>query len=136
MDDSVPALRPPAPCALRIGDAERERAAAALSEHFSAGRLDREEFDARLSTAYAARTGGDLVPLFADLPEPRPFGRPLDPLPDRSPRMRPAGPPVVAVVLAVLLVGLAIAGAVHGHPPFLLLGFWWLLLAGRRRAWR
>jgi len=140
MDDfSAPVPRTTAasgPGGLRIGDAERERAATAIGEHYAAGRLDREEFDDRLTRAYAARTGADLAPLFADLPEPRPFGRPLDPLPDRRPRPRPAGPPVAALLLVVLLIGLATAGALHGHPPFLLFGLWWLLVAGRRRSWR
>ncbi|GAA1825002.1 DUF1707 domain-containing protein [Microlunatus capsulatus] len=56
----------------RIGDAERDRAVDALQTHMAEGRLDREEFDERLSQALAARTAADLQPLFDDLPEPRP----------------------------------------------------------------
>lgn len=53
---------------IRIGTAEREEAVALLGEHFSAGRLTVDEFDERVSRATLARTRGDLVPLFADLP--------------------------------------------------------------------
>lgn len=56
----------------RIGDAERDRAVDALQVHMAAGRLDREEFDERLSRALTARTVADLQPLFDDLPDPRP----------------------------------------------------------------
>ena len=57
---------------LRIGDAERDGAVAALGEHFAAGRLNNEEYDERAAAAWAARTAGDLTPLFADLPAPHP----------------------------------------------------------------
>src|SRR5262249_41878550 len=57
---------------LRIGDAERWAAAAALGDHFAAGRLDQGEFDERTAAVYAARTYADLEPPFADLPEPWP----------------------------------------------------------------
>lgn len=63
--------RQPAPLP-RIGDAERDRAVDALQVHMAEGRLDREEFDERLSRALRARTAADLQPLFVDLPEPRP----------------------------------------------------------------
>ena len=72
--------QPPLPAsALRVGDAERYEAAAALGEHFATGRLDQQEFDARLQEAYAARTRAELQRLFTDLPDPAPF--------------RPAAPP-------------------------------------------
>ncbi|NLV80895.1 MAG: DUF1707 domain-containing protein [Rhodococcus sp.] len=53
---------------IRIGTAEREEAVTLLGEHFSAGRLTVDEFDERVGLANLARTRGDLVPLFADLP--------------------------------------------------------------------
>ncbi len=55
---------------LRIGDTEREAAVAALSEHFAAGRLNKEEYDERTAAAFTARTSGALAPLFIDLPAP------------------------------------------------------------------
>ena len=45
---------------LRIGDAERDRAIAALGDHFAAGRLTSEEFDQRLDKALQARFNDDL----------------------------------------------------------------------------
>lgn len=53
---------------VRIGTAEREEAVRLLGEHFSAGRLTLDEFDQRVTLATTARTRGDLVPLFTDLP--------------------------------------------------------------------
>ncbi len=41
-----------------------------LSDHFAAGRLSVAEFDERSAKVAAAMTRGDLVPVFADLPEP------------------------------------------------------------------
>jgi hypothetical protein len=46
-----------APVPLRIGDADRDRAVAALGDHFAAGRLTADEFDDRSSRAWQARTG-------------------------------------------------------------------------------
>jgi len=62
----------PGPVQPRIGDAEREQAIGYLQEHMAQGRLDRTEFDERLTRAFAARTAADLQPLFQDLPDPRP----------------------------------------------------------------
>lgn len=59
---------------LRIGDAEREAATAALREHYAQGRLTYEEFGERLERALSARTGRDLSALGADLPGPLPGG--------------------------------------------------------------
>ena len=40
---------------LRIGDADREHAAAALGEHFATGRLSKEEYDERAQRVWEAR---------------------------------------------------------------------------------
>jgi hypothetical protein len=53
---------------LRASDGDREQAAAALREHFAAGRLDSDEFEQRLQAIYGARTRGELDALSADLP--------------------------------------------------------------------
>ncbi|MGI9824596.1 DUF1707 SHOCT-like domain-containing protein [Agromyces sp. Marseille-Q5079] len=53
---------------LRLSDAERDAAVAALAEAHSAGRLTAAEYSERVIATRAAVTRGDLVPLFADLP--------------------------------------------------------------------
>jgi hypothetical protein len=57
---------------IRISDADRERAAARLREHFAEGRLSSEELDERISAALSAKTFGDVRPIMADLPDPVP----------------------------------------------------------------
>jgi hypothetical protein len=56
---------------LRAADADRAAVATVLGEHMAAGRLTVDEYDERLSRAYAARTYGDLDQLTADLPSTR-----------------------------------------------------------------
>lgn len=56
------------PSGMRIGDAEREAAAAELREHFALGRLDSAEFQERLDAVFAAKTDTDLGTITADLP--------------------------------------------------------------------
>jgi hypothetical protein len=55
---------------IRVSDADRERVAARLREHYAEGRLSSEEMDERISAALSAKTNGDLRRLLADLPEP------------------------------------------------------------------
>jgi hypothetical protein len=52
----------------RASDADRERAAQDIREHYAAGRLTEEEMTERVTDAYAARTIGDLRGLLVDLP--------------------------------------------------------------------
>jgi DNA-binding transcriptional ArsR family regulator len=54
---------------LRIGDADRDAAAAALGEHFAQGRLTLDELDARLDAAFTAVTRRDLSRVTCDLPD-------------------------------------------------------------------
>ncbi|MEU0158073.1 DUF1707 domain-containing protein [Streptomyces sp. NPDC006261] len=55
---------------MRASDAERERIAELLREAVAEGRLEMDEFEQRLETAYTARTHGELEPLVRDLPAP------------------------------------------------------------------
>lgn len=59
---------PPGPHTLRIGDAERDAAAADLSEHYAAGRLTLDELNERLDAVFCAKTFGQLAKVMADLP--------------------------------------------------------------------
>jgi uncharacterized protein DUF1707 len=53
---------------LRASDAQRDRAAAEIREHYAAGRLTEDEFAERLDAVYQARTQGELSELRRDLP--------------------------------------------------------------------
>jgi uncharacterized protein DUF1707 len=57
---------------MRVGDAEREAAAAELREHYASGRLTLDELNERVDKAFAAKTRGDLNALMTDLPSKRP----------------------------------------------------------------
>ena len=53
---------------MRVGDAERDAAAADLGEHYTAGRLTLEELHERLEAVFAAKTFGQLARIMSDLP--------------------------------------------------------------------
>lgn len=63
-----PASRPLAP-GDRVGDTDRERSAALLSDAVAAGYLALDELDARLTRVWSASTGADLTAAEAGLPE-------------------------------------------------------------------
>lgn len=114
---------------VRIGDAERERAVMALGDHYAAGRLTKEEFDERTSSAWSARTAGDLAPLFTDLPSLQP-PRAARPRPPRAGWWLGVRLWWVFVLLMVL--------ATSGHVPWLAVvvfaGLWWTgMFAGLHR---
>jgi hypothetical protein len=108
---------------VRIGDAERDQAVSELGDHFAAGRLTREEFDARVDEAMTARFDSDLQPLFADLPR-------TEPVPSRQ-----AGPSLslrtgwlmLLWMLPFVLIS-AVVVAVVLNAPWLIWTFCWLLL--------
>ena len=90
---------------MRVGDAEREAAAAELREHYASGRLTLEELNERLDAAFAAKTRGDLTAVMRDLPSARPGwsaaggrasspagGRPTEPGEPSGPGWGPHGP--------------------------------------------
>jgi len=118
---------------LRISDADRDRAAAALGEHFAQGRLTADEHAERLDAIWTARTGADLTPIFADLPHLAPPPA----RPDHRPSHRPSGegrrsgwrgvPLLPAVAVLVLL-------SVITEMPFWILVFVLLCSPFRRGA--
>lgn len=119
---------------LRIGDAERERAAADLGEHFAQGRLTADEHAERLEHVWVAKTQAELVPLFRDLPGGTYGFRPAVPSaePDRrsvrrhEPTWRRRRFPVPAFVVAPLIVL-----TVLFHAPFIFFGLAILFLLHR-----
>lgn len=107
---------------LRIGDSDREAAAAFLREHYATGRLTFEEFSQRLDATFAARTRGQLNRITRDLPHvgvpaaARPLASADAPrrerarqdyrsAPPHGPRILPA---IIAAVTAVLVLGLLV----------------------------
>jgi hypothetical protein len=59
---------PAAAAGLRASRADRERVIDLLKAAFAQGRLDRDEFDARIGQALAARTYGELAAVTTDIP--------------------------------------------------------------------
>jgi hypothetical protein len=113
---------------MRVGDAERNQVADALSQHFSDGRLDATELRERLDRAMGAKTRGDLAGLTTDLP-------PLVPPPAPPPRRRRV---VLWMALALLFVAVSAPWHYVGWPwmvrvPWLLLAVVALLVWGRAR---
>lgn len=53
---------------IRASDADRERVVELLRQHSAEGRITSDEFDERMSAAYAAKTMGALAELTTDLP--------------------------------------------------------------------
>lgn len=121
-DPSPPRAQTP----VRIGDAERDEAVAALGDHYAAGRLTREEFDERADQAMVARFRSDLDRLFGDLPTPQRAvvtshaGRP-------TPRGT-AWPALLFTTPALLLV--AVVAAVVLNAPWIVWTFLWVFMFG------
>jgi uncharacterized protein DUF1707 len=112
---------------LRIGYAEREKAAADLGEHLAAGRLDPDEYTERVGRVYAARTAGELTPLFRDLPSLQPVREP------RPVRQAPGFPVRMVLIVALILACVAWVAFVR-IPPFFVFPLFWLVFARQRAA--
>jgi uncharacterized membrane protein len=128
---------------LRIGDAERERAASQLAEHYAVGRLSQEEHAERLDRIWAARTQAEIDPVFVDLPGHAAAAPP--PWQQAAPRpgngRRPGQGPGRGIPgpLLVLLVVLGLIAVVTNFPLILIgLGVWFFFLrggCGPRSSW-
>ena len=81
---------------MRAADADRDRAVSYLTTAYTEGRLAKDEYDARLETALAARTYSDLDQVVTDLPGAR-----VGPVPRRGPT------PTNGLAIASLACGLA-----------------------------
>ncbi len=110
---------------LRLSDADREAAVALLGDQYAVGRLTKDEFDERSDAVWSARTEGDLVPVFADLPA-------RSAAPAVRNRRRTSSRwmiPFVPVLIAVIAI------SVVAHLPFVLLGLLaWFVLSRRCRT--
>jgi Domain of unknown function (DUF1707) len=104
---------------LRASHADRERVIGTLKAAYAYGLVTKEEFDARVSQTFAARTYAELAVITADIPAG------LAPAP---PTLRPgpaaANPPVAAnvtagdraIMAAVIVGGLAMVAALFTSP--------------------
>jgi uncharacterized membrane protein len=81
---------------MRAADADRDRAVSYLATAYTEGRLAKDEYDARLETALAARTYSDLDQVVTDLPGAR-----VGPVPLRGPT------PTNGLAIASLACGVA-----------------------------
>lgn len=130
---------------IRIGDAERDSAAAALREHYAAGRLTKDEYDERIDRVWSAKYEADLAPLFSDLPRK---GALTTPARDAvraggnqltSQGRRPGPPPgfhPLMMLGPIAIAAIIVTAVVAGNAPWLLLLFFlWCFggLGGRRR---
>ena len=107
---------------IRASDEERESAVGLLREHGAAGRLDVEELEQRVGSAYSARTRGDLAALLDDLPRARSVVG--------APRTHPSvrqysghGWAAFAQVSVVLVAIWALSGAGYFWPAWVMV--WW-----------
>jgi Flp pilus assembly protein TadB len=116
---------------LRIGDAEREQATAALGEHFAQGRITADEHAERLDQIWAARTRAELQPVFRDLPDPTRRTTPDTRTRSGYQGRRGRPPGLFFAVLAVLIVLTALT-----HLPFVLAGVLIAIFVVSRRRHR
>ncbi len=105
---------------IRASDADRERIAARLREHFAEGRLTQDELGERISAALNARTYGDLRHVMADLPEPGmvPQSWAWPPAGSGRPVMVRRRPPLLPLAFLFLFMALLLPGT-----GWLLFGF-------------
>ncbi|WP_410639424.1 DUF1707 domain-containing protein [Amycolatopsis sp. lyj-346] len=99
---------------MRLSDDERQDALDVLEEHVRTGRLDIDEYGTRSAKVTAAKRVSELVPLFEDLPSPRPSallngvsapGVPVASSEDNAlVRFLTAGAVPIAIVLAIAVL--------------------------------
>jgi hypothetical protein len=129
---------------IRIGDAERDSAAATLGEHYAAGRLTKEEYDERIDGVWSAKYEADLAPLFSDLPRKSVLASSRGVARTgvnqvASPGRRPGPPPgfhPLMMLGPIAIAAIIVTAVVAGNAPWLfLLFFLWCFggLGGRRR---
>jgi class 3 adenylate cyclase len=106
---------------LRASDADRERVAGALRDHFGAGRLSEDDLSERVEAVYGVRTMAELAALTADLPPaPGPARRRRRGALETSVRIHLT----VFIVVNVMLIGIwAASGGGYFWPVWSILGW-------------
>jgi hypothetical protein len=115
---------PAARLALRVGTPEVDAAEEALAEHVAQKRIDSAEYERRMELAKASTTQGELLRVFADLPEPHPD---LPGLPPPLPLRKGEDPDDVPLYGVACIVAMVL-----GEPVAIVLGVvygWWWALA-------
>jgi nitrate reductase NapE component len=95
---------------LRVGDKERDSVAEILRQRHLEGRLDSDEFQARLESCLSAKTYAELDELIADFPREAEARNRLRPTRARRPW------PLAFVLLPLAVIALV---ASHGHAVWL-----------------
>jgi hypothetical protein len=116
---------------VRIGNVERDQVVEQLNAALNEGRLELVEYDDRVRQVYAAKTAGELVPITADLPAPKP------PAPKRS--LRTAMTPdelkwagVAVILLTIWIIQSVVNQSPNYFWPVWPIGIWGAVLLGRR----
>lgn len=125
---------------MRVSDAERQEVVDRLSTALGEGRLDLEEYDDRVQSAYQAKTYRELTPLTADLPG-LPVPTPMSETRAAAARPGRTGEPpnraiaVLSVVFVFIglsvLMSVATGGVLIPFWPLFIFGFWGLARSGR-----
>lgn len=122
---------------MRVSDAERQEVAERLRTALGEGRLELDEYDQRVQSAYQAKTYRDLVPLTADLPDvPMPMppvqGRVREEQQSAHPNRTVALLSVVFVFIGLsVLLSVASGGVLVPFWPLFIFAFWGLARSGR-----
>jgi hypothetical protein len=101
---------------LRASRADRERVIDLLKAAFVQGRLDRDEFDARIGQAVASRTYGELAAVTADIPAELTGALPRRP-PVRARRRIPFNTAVTGGACMAVLVNVGMMAALLSGSP-------------------
>lgn len=112
--------------ALRVGDKERDAVSAILRQRHLEGRLDSDEFQARLERCLAAKTYAELDELIADFPREAAERRRAG----EGPRWRPW--PLPFLLLPVALIAAIVVG---GHFAWLAVPLFFFFVV-RPLVWR
>ena len=107
---------------LRASRADRERVIDLLKAAFVQGRLDRDEFDARIGQALASRTYGELAAVTADLPAEL-IGAPPRRPPARARRRIPFNTAVTGGACMAGLVNVGMMAVLLSRSPVALVLF-------------
>jgi hypothetical protein len=101
---------------LRASRADRERVIDLLKAAFVQGRLDRDEFDARIGLAVASRTYGELAAVTADIPAELVGALPRRP-PVQARRRVPFNTAVTGGACMALLVNVGLVATLLSWSP-------------------